>query len=1495
LKGNVHPLAQRQFDRGAAPASAPTGRLRLLLQRSQEQQRALTQYLADLQNPAVPSYRKWLSPGEYAARFGASESDLVQVETWLQSHGFKIEKVPQARNEIEFSGTVDQVQSAFHTAIHTFVVNGETHVANISDPEIPAALAPVVSAVGPLHDFRPKPMVVRGPQGRFDPSTARIEPDLTLQTGSNNFYLFVGPADAAIIYNTPDKVLNPSYTGTTYDGAGISIGIAGVSDLTTDDVANYRKAYLGESSGAVNLPTVVVDGNAPGLNGAGVEALLDTEVAGGIAPKASLYFYTSADGDLSSGLLNAIYRALDDNRVSILSISFGNCESAMGESGNHVILEAMEQAAAQGITVTVSSGDNGSAGCDDFDTQSQAKQGFAVNAFASTPYSIAVGGTDFDVLSDSFATYVQNTSSGAPPYYATALKYIPENPWNDSTTTNTTYSNNVPTKNSQSVGNIVAGSGGASSVYSKPAFQSSLTPQDGTRDLPDVSLLAGDGFYHAMWAICSDSQTDGASASYVDCQTAGGQFTSDTVFGGVGGTSASAPAFAGMLALVAQAHGSSADNHRLGQAADILYQLAKSRYSTVFHDVTTGNNSVACSSGSPNCGANGFLNGYNAGNKYDLASGLGSVDAAAMVNNWTSVSIGPTSTSLKIDGSTAAYTGIHGAPLKFDVSVSPGSATGVAGIVDNANANSGGTANNGQIAVPLSGGTGSATYNGLPGGSYKVWARYGGDTSDASSVSTPPINVTIGPEESTTTLTAHAYDRKTGQPISATSVPLGAYVVLDAQIEGAAEGANTQGIATGTVTFTDGNPVLAVQALSTGNEASWPTLTGFIPVLTGGDHDLTATYSGDASFKPSSATVPVNVVPGPSRVSVDTQDVPSLTLNASQSGFVYATVYTDNFNTPPPTGTDSLILKNTVVSSADIGGGDGGSVWMIDGGIPIRGIQLQPGLNTFTVQYSGDGNYGPSSAGPVTIDAFPLGDGPTLTIPGTVSMTAGNSFTTAMTITPSGGYTGNLQWSCDVPSNDNLFQCSVPPTHVPLSGPVDTLLLTYVSSSAPAGDYTVRLKGNDGTTDGIAIVQNITVKVTAAAPTLAVIKNGLLNVAAGSATGSASAFSVIPSGGLTGQVNLTCSVTTSITDPQSAPTCTVPDSIALKDTSPVMAQVQVGTTASTSAGDYSVTITATSASNSAVSTTATVPLAVTASPSFSISTTGIVNIPVSTNSPDAATLTINPFNGFNRSVKVTCSVQGAFAGGIGDLPTCAVPSSVKLSSGIPSTVNVGIKSPSENFAGAYLVTLSVVDRYSAELGYDASIYVVTSAPPSFSLSNNGNITVSAGATSGNAATMTLSPVNGFTGNVNLSCKVSTSIANPKDLPGCSLSPAQVSVTGSAAVTSKLTVTTTAPTSATLAPQATPFRMGAAIPLLALAFLFGISSKRKRWMRLLGALALVLWLGAAGCGGGGGGTGGGGGGGGDTGTTTGSYSVTVTAADVDTGKITDHTVVTVTVN
>src|SRR6266568_700744 len=463
LRGNTHPLAQPKYDRGPAPVSMPASRLLLVLQRSAEQEASLQTYLESLQDPNSPNFHKWLTPEEFGKQFGVSDTDLATVQTWLQGQGFTINKVTKGRMAIEISGTVGQVQTAFGTSLHSYSVNGEQHWANASDPQIPTALALVVAGFAELNDFVPKSQAIRGPRGEYNATTNRIEPSYTLGSSSNGYTMYLGPADAATIYNTP-TIYNASHTSTTYDGTGVTIGIAGDSNIDVTQNANYR-ATFGLPAKAT---TVVVDGADPGENGDALEAYLDTQVAGGIAPSASVILYTAENTYYNAGLFLAIIRAIDDNKVDILNVSFGGCEAHQGVSGNQYIYNLWQQAAAQGIAVPVSSGDSGSAGCDNPNTESVANGGLAVNALASTPYNIAVGGTDFDTLysnfPSSFTTYVDVTNTLAN--HRSALKYIPERPWNDSTfqNDNTTISQNLPWTATQYSynANIVAAGGGFS-------------------------------------------------------------------------------------------------------------------------------------------------------------------------------------------------------------------------------------------------------------------------------------------------------------------------------------------------------------------------------------------------------------------------------------------------------------------------------------------------------------------------------------------------------------------------------------------------------------------------------------------------------------------------------------------------------------------------------------------------------------------------------------------------------------------------------------------------------------------------------------------------------------------------------------------------------------------------------------------------------------------------------------------------------------------------
>jgi len=321
-----------QVDQGAVPASMAASRLFLVLKHSPTQ--AVREYIDSLQNESSSNYHKWLTPEEFGARYGPSDRDLKTITDWLASHGFTVNRVAKARDLIEFSGTAGTVREAFHTTIHSYLSNGETHFSIANDPEIPAALAPIVAGMTKLNNFKPKHNIVTGKSARWNAEKGQ-DSDITWIDINLNTDLYVVPADAAAIYNTPNAQLNPAYTGPTYDGTGITAGIIGASDINMQDVANYRALFLNDTNPA-HLPNVIIDGNDPGFPNSDdtFEALLDNELLGGIAPGATTNYYTAADTWVQDGLDLAISRALDDNAVSIMSESFGYCELLMGQADN---------------------------------------------------------------------------------------------------------------------------------------------------------------------------------------------------------------------------------------------------------------------------------------------------------------------------------------------------------------------------------------------------------------------------------------------------------------------------------------------------------------------------------------------------------------------------------------------------------------------------------------------------------------------------------------------------------------------------------------------------------------------------------------------------------------------------------------------------------------------------------------------------------------------------------------------------------------------------------------------------------------------------------------------------------------------------------------------------------------------------------------------------------------------------------------------------------
>ncbi|HEY2384569.1 MAG TPA: S53 family peptidase [Terriglobia bacterium] len=567
VAGNVHPLASRDHDRGQVSAALKMPRVTMLFKMTGAQQAALDALLQGQQDPRSAGYHHWLSPEEYAARFGISANDRNQIVSWLQSQGFTINEVGRNGRSVSFTGAAGQIESAFHTSMHQYAVNGKTFYANAAEPSVPAAFADLVSGFRALNDFRLKPR----PNPRS--ISAADAPRFTSSVSGNHF---LSPSDFATIYD-----LHPLYAA-GIDGTGQSIVVAGQTDINLADIRAFRTA----SGLAANDPSVVL---VPGLADPGIseddlpEADLDLEWSGAVAPNAHLIYVNS------SNVLDSLQYAVDQNLATVASISYGDCEKNFSVQDVTALLALAEQANAQGMTIVAASGDTGAADCDGR-TATVATQGLAVDLPAGLPYVTGLGGTEFREAGTSWSS-TNTAASGS------VLSYLPEGAWNDTSTERT----------------LAAGGGGASIYFSKPAWQSaSGVPNDAARDVPDLSLNASpdhDGYLMCSGGSCVSGFRSSSGNLYV-----------------AGGTSAAAPAFAAMVALINQKTSSAQ-----GNVNPTLYSLFASA-PAAFHDVTVGGNQVPCSIGSPNC-TSGTM-GYSAAPGYDQATGLGSVDVMNLLTAW---------------------------------------------------------------------------------------------------------------------------------------------------------------------------------------------------------------------------------------------------------------------------------------------------------------------------------------------------------------------------------------------------------------------------------------------------------------------------------------------------------------------------------------------------------------------------------------------------------------------------------------------------------------------------------------------------------------------------------------------------------------------------------------------------------------------------------------------------------------------------------------------
>jgi uncharacterized protein (TIGR03437 family) len=439
LAGHVHPLAVPENEDGRMDAAAPLSNVTLAFGTTSDQQAELETLLVEQRTPGSANYHRWLTPEQFADRFGLSLSDLASITGWLQDQGLTVTNVARSRTWVRVSGPVARVERAFQTEMHRYRVNGREHFGNSLAPTIPEQFKGIVRSIRGLHDFHP--------HTRHRAISHGVQPDYTSARGNH----YLAPADHATIYN-----LTPLQSA-GFDGKGQNLVIAGQTQINLSDIQQFRSKY----GLPANDPQVIL---VPGAQDPGAvkddqeEAHLDVEWSGAVAKNATILYVYSSD------VFDAVQYAIDSNLAPVISTSYGACEGDMTRGDAAVLRGWAQQGNAQGITWFAASGDSGAADC-----AYLGQTGLSVDVPASIPEVTAVGGTEFQ---EGGGTY-WNATNGAG--LGSVTSYIPEIAWNDS-----------------AIDGTPSGTGGGSSKYfTKPSWQVGAgVPGDDTRHVPDISMSA---------------------------------------------------------------------------------------------------------------------------------------------------------------------------------------------------------------------------------------------------------------------------------------------------------------------------------------------------------------------------------------------------------------------------------------------------------------------------------------------------------------------------------------------------------------------------------------------------------------------------------------------------------------------------------------------------------------------------------------------------------------------------------------------------------------------------------------------------------------------------------------------------------------------------------------------------------------------------------------------------------------------------------------------
>ncbi|MFP5237404.1 MAG: Ig-like domain repeat protein [Acidobacteriota bacterium] len=893
VTNGVHPFATQKNDLGRIAGTQVFHRMVLLTQRSKAQETDLRQLLQEQQTPGSPQYHKWLTPAQFGQRFGPSDNDMATIVGWLRSQGFSVERPSSGRQFLFFTGTSAQVESAFQTQMHRYGVSGKSYFANATPASIPAALAPAVKAVASLTSF-----------AQFTPQYHRMaaQPQIAIQNTP-----LTGPADLSAIYNAaPLAKANVL-------GQGQSIALIEESNIVLQDLTDFRTI--------TKLPAadvhVIVNGADPGpVIGEETEAIADVEYAGALAPDATLNVIVTQSTELNQGIALSMAYAVDNDISPITSLSYGGCETLnnlFAPTDLALFNAAYEQGAAEGISAFVSSGDYGGDACGN----SGLTAGFGVNAIGDSPWNVSVGGTEFNMPTPE--VYFP------PPGY-NASGYIPEIAWNDF-------------ENPQD-GRPLAGGGGVSINFTKPAWQTGPgVPADGARDVPDVSLVAGDNL------------------AYMVCESDAGGVCSSGYAIGLIGTSLAAPSWAGIQALVNQ------QNNETGGAGNpnpAYYRLAAAGTSP-FHDITSGDTMVPdncyyqlyCFSGSSQVG-------YQTTQGYDLATGLGSVDVNKLATNWAPPTGSGTAT---IALSTGGLTSImHGDSLTATVTATGnGTAIPTGDIVLMA-----GSQGVNRLTLDANGAAtftfGAASGVELPGGAYNLTAHYAGDANYATANSTP-VPLTISPEPTTT----QASSSVTG------SVAYGVPIVLSAAAFGNNSGTGYP--VPGTYTFTEGSTTLGTATLvATGGGLSFASsgeTARFAccgkTVLGAGTHQIVAASpAAGASFQ-SSLSAPISVVVNKSQVLVSlkpsyTNPAVNTKVNLAATVQPLAIVNNNLYQSGVPVTGNVDFYDNSTTPQTKLG-----TVALSSNAATLPITFSTTGLHSIVAKYQGDANDLANTSGAVNV------------------------------------------------------------------------------------------------------------------------------------------------------------------------------------------------------------------------------------------------------------------------------------------------------------------------------------------------------------------------------------------------------------------------------------------------------------------------------------------------------------------------------------------------